>query len=95
MSRVEDLLERCQTAGQGHVLAHWDELRPEQQANLLAQLDDLDFELLATLQGLVREGALACPAKSFVPPTLFPLRRDEAQRREAAAAVLEGELMQD
>ena len=94
MSRVEDLLERCQAAGQGHVLAHWEGLRPEQQANLIAQLNDLDFELLANLQGLAREGARACPAKSFVPPTIFPLERDEAQLREAAAAVLEGERLQ-
>jgi len=94
MSRVEDLIERCHAAGQGHVLARWDDLRPEQRANLLAQLNDLDFELLTTLQDLVRGGSAAPAAKSFVPPDVFPLRRDEAQQREADAASLEGARLQ-
>ncbi|HIF40061.1 MAG TPA: UDPGP type 1 family protein [Planctomycetes bacterium] len=94
MSSVEDLLNRCRSAGQEHVLAHWDTLRPDQQASLLAQLNDLDFDLLATLQGLVREVAPIPRAHSFVPPAVFPLRRDEAQQVEAAAAAVEGARLQ-
>ena len=76
------------------MLAHWDGLRPEQQAHLLAQLDDLDFELLETLRKLVRLDSPVASVKAFVPPTVFPLLRNEAQQREAAAAVLEGERLQ-
>jgi UDP-N-acetylglucosamine/UDP-N-acetylgalactosamine diphosphorylase len=94
MSRVETLIDTCRAAGQGHVLAHWDDLRPEQQANLLAQLDGLDFELLKTLQGLVRSGSPISSSQTFVPPDVFPFLRNEAQQREAASAVLEGERLQ-
>lgn len=94
MSSVEDVLDRCRSAGQGHVLTHWAGLRPDQQGSLLGQLNDLDFELLSTLQGLVREGTTSAGANSFVPPVVFPLQRDEAQQLEATAATAEGARLQ-
>lgn len=91
MSRVEELLERCRAAGQGHVFAHWASLQPDQQARLLAQVAELDFGQLAELQDMVRKGATPATAGSFEPPEVFPLRRNEAQTAEAAAAVQRGE----
>jgi len=90
MSRVEELLERCRAAGQEHVFAHWGSLQPEQQARLLSQVDQLDFDLLSALQGLLSGAAQPAAAGQFDPPDLFPLQRGEQQEAQAQAAIQRG-----
>ena len=40
---LESLRQKLATHDQGHLLAHWDSLTPEQQAALYKELNDLDL----------------------------------------------------
>ncbi len=87
----DELCERFQAAGQGHVFAFWDRASAAQRASLLAEAESVDLELVRELGALVREGCTT-PAKlpRFEPPELFPLQRTPAQQEEAAQAAEAG-----
>lgn len=55
LSLTDDLKERIERYGQGHVLAHWDTLDEGERARLLGQIESIDFELLG---GLVNDWVL-------------------------------------
>ena len=57
--------------GQEHVLRWWSELSEEQRRGLLAQLEQLDFDMLARLKCLV-EGGSTLPPADFGPPAPPP-----------------------
>lgn len=44
------LRSRCVEGGQGHLLAHWENLSPAQQSHLLMQIESIDFTLLTELK---------------------------------------------
>lgn len=80
----ERLARQLAPAGQEHLLQFWDQLAPDQQAELAQQIDALDLELFATLQqkygGLKQSGAsqvgdhrahwAALAARATSPPAL-------------------------
>lgn len=85
-----ELRERLEAAGQAHVLAFEHELDEAARANLFAELEALDLELLRELARMFERPASDGPAPALGPPGTFPLRRDAAQEREAAEAVAKG-----
>ena len=48
--RFEEAKQKCEKAGQGHLLAYFDELTGEEQVNLLDQIEKLDITLLDLLK---------------------------------------------
>ena len=48
--RFEQAKQKCEKAGQGHLLAYFDELTGEEQVNLLDQIEKLDITLLDLLK---------------------------------------------
>lgn len=83
--------ERAEAAGQGHVLRYYDELSTLHRNDLLAQLERVDYDLLARLAEKFDERA--APAADFAPPEVFPLRRDAGEERRAAEAVQAGDAL--
>ncbi|TWU35106.1 UTP--glucose-1-phosphate uridylyltransferase [Novipirellula artificiosorum] len=49
MKNLESLQTRLASFSQSHVLRFWDELSPSEQARLVSQLEEIDFEQLAKL----------------------------------------------
>jgi len=91
MTRAEACRERSRAAGQEHLFRFFDQLDEAGRERLLAQVEALDFELIAQLgQQLTKRGAPA-PAPAFSAPDLFPLERDSAREQEARAAAGAGE----
>jgi UDP-N-acetylglucosamine/UDP-N-acetylgalactosamine diphosphorylase len=94
--RLRRARERCEAAGQGHVLRFAEELAPERLANLLAQLEAVDLERVARLFETVREPAARGGAHPE-PCELIELgdgaehrRRDQAAREAGEAALAAG-----
>lgn len=48
--RFEEAKQKCEKAGQGHLLAYFDELTGEEQVNLLDQIEKMDLTLLDLLK---------------------------------------------
>ena len=48
--RFEEAKQKCEKAGQGHLLAYFDELTGEEQVNLLDQIEKMDITLLDLLK---------------------------------------------
>ena len=46
----EEAKQKCEKAGQGHLLAYFDELTGEEQVNLLDQIEKMDITLLDLLK---------------------------------------------
>ena len=90
-SLVDELRDRCEAAGQGHLLRFWDELGKESQARLVWQIQSLDFELLRELRGLLDAAPAQAEAPRLEPPEVFPLERDSESEREAREATARGE----
>lgn len=75
------LRRRFVDAGQGHVFAFERDLDAAARARLFARLGEIDLELVAQFQQLVRASAQTMTASTtFEPPEVFPLKRrpDEA-----------------
>ena len=53
---LEDARKKLEKYGQQHVLQYYDELSPEQQENLLKQIDDTDFSVLQKCSELGKAG---------------------------------------
>src|SRR5688572_14249779 len=49
VTRRDELQQRLDAHGQGHVLRFWAKLTPEEQAQLAAQIDSLDLPLIDRL----------------------------------------------
>lgn len=73
---LETVRSRCVEAGQEHLLAHWDRLTIPQREFLLAQIDSIDFDLMARLHA---GGGFATDAAAL------------AQRAQPPEAVLLGQ----
>ncbi len=90
MSTVEEIRERCLVAGQGHLLANLGELNPEQQAGLLAQLAELDFDQLAKMRETILNPSEPITPTRFEPPRVFPLNRGAEEVAHSQAALERG-----
>ena len=85
----ENLRNRIEAAGQGHLLAHWDAADESARAKLEAQFEAIDWE---ALPGLIENYVLTRP-KTAIPDDLapapffpFPARTDEQKTLYAEAA---------
>ncbi len=74
---------------QTHVLRFWDDLDSGQRARLLAQVDGLDFDALATMRSLLRPAPSDAGAEDLEPAPAISLAGAE---REAARAAGEAAL---
>ncbi|QDU67536.1 UTP--glucose-1-phosphate uridylyltransferase [Engelhardtia mirabilis] len=86
MNLENELRERAEAHGQGHVFSHWSALDQAGREGLLAQLAEVDFELLKRLTATLAEPGFDANGRSFDPPELFPLERDADQQERALAA---------
>jgi UDP-N-acetylglucosamine/UDP-N-acetylgalactosamine diphosphorylase len=91
--------ERCEAAGQGHVLRFADELSPPELARFLDELEALDLERLAHLFDSVRAPAPAGADAAPEPCELIELgegeehrRRDRVAREAGAEALAAGQV---
>lgn len=97
--RLRRARERCEAAGQGHVLRWAGELEPARLARLLDQLESVDLQRLARLFESVREPAAARGLPRLEPIELIELgdgeehrRRDRAAREAGSEALARGEV---
>jgi UDP-N-acetylglucosamine/UDP-N-acetylgalactosamine diphosphorylase len=89
----DDLRDRLEQHGQGHVLAAWDRLAPEERAHLAGQLQALDLDLLARLY-TQRDEAFILPAENRIAPlpTVLPDEPDPEARQIGEDAIETGEV---
>lgn len=92
---LDDLRERCESEGQGHVFSFWDSLDDAGRERLGGQIAALDFALIAELRGLLGEAGAEPRTPQFEPPELFPIERDARQAREAQEAARQGRELLD
>lgn len=84
-----ELKDALAAAGQDHLIALLDRATPEQAASLMAELREVDLELVGRLRHEIDKPGLEGDP-SFEPPALFPLERDDAIRAQAEAAHARG-----
>ncbi|MEM8712956.1 MAG: UDPGP type 1 family protein [Planctomycetota bacterium] len=90
---LDDLRNRYEEAGQGHVFRFWDSLDGEAKTRFAAELQAVDLDLVARLGGLLRAPETKS-APNLAPPEFFPLERSEDEQAHAAASEAHGaELM--
>lgn len=90
MSAYDALRERAADHGQGHVFAFWDRLDEAGRARLAAQVEAVDFDLVARQRGLLDE-AEAARTPELAPPEMVGLERDADQARGVEEARTAGE----
>ncbi|MFT5079507.1 MAG: UDP-N-acetylglucosamine/UDP-N-acetylgalactosamine diphosphorylase [Bacteroidia bacterium] len=95
-SRVVSQRARAEAADQGHVFRFWDELGESSKAQLLEQLEAVDYDLLAKLGGLLQgEHGDQDGAAKLSPPDLFPLTHEGDFEARATAARAHGKSLLD
>lgn len=82
---TEELRQRCEAHGQGHLFRFWGDLDQDARARLSAQVQELDLDLVARLGALLDAGPPP-PAAKFEPPDVFPLERGPELRQRAREA---------
>ncbi len=85
------ILERTRRAGQGQLLRWYDSLDAERRAKLLAQLEALDFDLIARLVAEYLGGRETPSAKCMRPAAVIRLPQDDRDRDLEARARRAGE----
>ncbi len=90
-SSEAELRARAEAHGQSHLFNFWGELAEDSRSRLLAEIDAVDFELVARLAALLTSTEPAAAPKAFEPPELFPLERDASLERKAGEAREVGE----
>ena len=89
---VEELRQRFEAAGQGHVFRWWDDLDATQRAALLAQLDTVDLDWVARAGQGLRDGAIGFRfSGELTPAEAVPHPETPDQLSEARAAREAGE----
>ncbi|MEE2941386.1 MAG: UDPGP type 1 family protein [Planctomycetota bacterium] len=93
MTVPDELRERFESAGQGHVLAHVDSLDAAAAARFAAELEDVDLDLVARLAALleVPDGAASDPSLEPCPVIARSERAEEA-RSAGERALAAGEV---
>ncbi len=85
----ENAKEILKENGQEHVLAFWASLNAEQQADLLAQIDELDFKSIARMQAMLEEDKNSVAEEKRSEP--LPPRVLELDGSDQVAAIRAGE----
>jgi UDP-N-acetylglucosamine/UDP-N-acetylgalactosamine diphosphorylase len=88
----EELAQRLQRFGQGHLLRFWNELNEAGQLRLAAQIESVDFQLVSELyqQAETRQDWAALARRAEPPPAIRLDDRAGAQRFTAVAARARG-----
>ncbi|MDI6775400.1 MAG: UDPGP type 1 family protein [Verrucomicrobiota bacterium] len=81
----EEAKNRLNKEGQAHLLRFWDRLAMERQANLLRQIESLDFETVRRMQDALRRKADAAP------PAIAPAEEAAVTPQTLEAARAAGE----
>ncbi len=88
----QDVIDRVYAAKQGHVFRFWNELSDNQKENLLAQLAEIDFALLADLHSkFILSAGNSEPDEKLEPAEFIGLPKSEAERAGFAKARATGE----
>ena len=96
MESMQTLRERFQSAGQGHVFAHWDRLDPDQQRALQASLESVDLDLVQQHAALLQAADTTSTAPALEPPQLHTNPPTGPTQAVAAEAMLRGtQLLRD
>ena len=82
-------LARAEAHGQAHVFAHWNALDEAARADLLGELEAVDYDLTARLAARLM-GDQASSSPELAAPELFPLERDAAHVARATEAMAQG-----
>jgi len=94
MTRTESELRAAATAAdQEHLFDFWSDLSEPQQASLLAQIDALDFDVVAQLRELQKSGGAVELEGELEPPETFPLKRNGATEERARRASQLGDVL--
>jgi UDP-N-acetylglucosamine/UDP-N-acetylgalactosamine diphosphorylase len=88
----DDLRQRLQTHGQGHVLSAWDRLTDDEQRGLLEQLRGLNLTQLQTLYANRDHSFQVPPAERILPVPVIPASADSEARRRGEEALRAGEV---
>ncbi len=88
--RLPIVLERARAHGQAHLFQHFDRLDPAARAALFAEIESLDFELIAKFGRLLRSPAAHAARAEIRPPEIFPIARDDSRERRAKEAAAAG-----
>ncbi len=86
-SNKQGLVKKIYDAEQDHIFRYWDELDPTQRNNLLTQLEEVDFDLLTTLNSDLIHGSKKNGLAGNLEPAEFiklPKTQDEEVRFEKA-----------
>lgn len=87
-----ELLSKLQRYGQEHLLTWWDELQAKERSEFLAQLENLDLELLQRLHR-ARDQRISLPLEKIRPvPRPGRSRADQSQRSLARQAWQQGKV---
>ena len=81
----EEAYEKLSAVGQEHVLQYYEEIKEQEKAILLKQIEDLDVSLL----DLIEEGAKEVPKGKLAPLGAVTLEEIEAKKAEYEAIGLE------
>ncbi|MFQ5653036.1 MAG: UTP--glucose-1-phosphate uridylyltransferase [bacterium] len=91
-SEKQRIIDRTVAAGQEHVLRFWQDLAPASRDKLLAQLSQIDFDLVAKHHKSFLQARQSRPHKArFEPAEFIPIPKSAAEREAANRAKLEGE----
>lgn len=92
---VEDIKRRLTEHHQEHLLAFWPQLSPQQRADLLAQIRELDFPAICEWVELLVKGSPQPPVQHDFEPALSysPVPRDAAAQRKYSEAIELGETL--
>jgi UDP-N-acetylglucosamine/UDP-N-acetylgalactosamine diphosphorylase len=93
---LQAIIERVYEHNQGHVFRFWDQLDEQQQIDLVAQADLIDFSLLSRLIEQAASGKEDKHAGILLPPEVITLAQraenDEEARQVGEAALASGDV---
>ena len=93
---ITDLRGKLDAIGQGHVLAHWDDLDDAGKARLAGQLRQLDLDEVAKLaESHVKRRPPADLPRETAPPNVLPRLADSGRQEMYDAAEKAGETLLD
>lgn len=87
MADLQDIKKILEDCGQEHVLRFWGQLESNEQESLLAQLEDIDFDNIEKMKGMLSAGDAGSAAEQEIQPApVFELAGEQK-----SAAIAEGE----
>jgi len=91
-NQVQQLREKVQQAGQGHIFRFWNNLPDDSKQKLISQVEKIDFDLLKRLKGIyIDNPEERLFSKTLEPPPIIPIPKTEQQKQGAEQAKKLGE----